>query len=140
MIDYQSWRVIHSERIGVKIARFKPAYPLIDFGQYKRHIEALEDGGIFGQIAAGQGKQSPGGLKPVLLQMDKCAGKLDESLVKPVIGRIAPSQPKLFENVVRFIEELAVEALEIAKVMRVVRLSAAAFNQRRYFCRFFAQQ
>ena len=65
--------------------------------------------------------------------MNKSAGELDQPLVESVTRGVALGQPELLENVVGFIKELLVEALEITKVMRIVRFALTGCNQRSDF-------
>ncbi len=56
----------------------------------------------------------------ILLQMNKRAGGLDQSLEKVIIRRVA-MEPELLENVVRFVIFLIVPATKIGPVKRVSR-------------------
>ena len=69
-------------------------------------------------------------MQAVFLQMNKCARKLDESLVKISIRAVAVGQPQIFQHVVRLVKKLAVEAVEIAEVMRVEFPSTEGFDHR----------
>ena len=74
-----------------------------------------------------------GRTKPVLLEMDKCAGELDEAFVESIVCCVPLGKPKLLQNVVRFIKELLIEALEVTQIVRIVRLASARSDQRRDF-------
>jgi len=65
--------------------------------------------------------------------MNKSAGELDQPLVESVTSGVALGEPKLFEHIVRFIKELLVEALEITKVVRIVRFVLAGRDERSDF-------
>jgi ParB family chromosome partitioning protein len=85
---------------------------------------------IFLQIGQRELEQRGGGAQPVLLQMHERARKLDESLVKIPIRAMTVGQPQIFQHVMRLVKKLAVEAIEIAEVMRVQSLSPEGFDHR----------
>lgn len=60
------------------------------------------------------------GTQELLLEMDKGPGDLDEALEEPVV-LVVPLEPQVFEDVVRLIVTLLVEALEEAAVARMER-------------------
>ena len=60
----------------------------------------------------------------MLLQMNKRAGKLDESLVKIAIRPLPILQPEFLQSIMRFVEESLVETLEVTEVMGI-EISAA---------------
>src|SRR5688572_13509261 len=67
------------------------------------------------QPAAVFGVLGPGGL---FLEMHKSARHLNQPFEKSVVG-IALPKPKLFEDVVRFVVALGIEAGEITEVTRI---------------------
>lgn len=72
---------------------------------------------IFGKIGARQLEQRSGGTQPLFLQVDKRAGKLNQAFVKISIRAMPIRQPKFFQNIVRFVELLSVEAIEVAEIV-----------------------
>jgi len=56
----------------------------------------------------------------LLLEMHKCAGKLDKPFEECVVLRVS-LQPQVLEHVVRFVVALAVEAREVALIAGVKR-------------------
>lgn len=74
---------------------------------------------ILGKVATTEPKQLSRGLKSIFLQMHKSSGQLDQCLVE-IVQRTSPAiQPKFFENIMRFIELLAIEAFEETEVVRI---------------------
>jgi len=71
--------------------------------------------------------------------MDESAGELDEAFVEAVIRCPPLGQPKLLEDIVGFVEPLAIEAFEVAEVMRINSFSTTTFDQGSDFSGFFAQ-
>src|SRR5215211_4114640 len=64
--------------------------------------------------------------------MNECTGKLDQPLVESIVcALLAFREPKLLQDVVSFVEELAVKTFEVAEVMRRQILPVALLNQRR---------
>jgi len=55
----------------------------------------------------------------VSLQMDECAGQLNQPLVKGAIRAVLVTKPKMFQYLVGFVKKLLVETMEIAEIMRV---------------------
>ena len=53
-------------------------------------------------------------------EMHKSAGQLNESLVKIGISLTAGLQPEILEHIMRFVKIAGIEALEIAKVSRIM--------------------
>src|ERR1039458_383391 len=51
--------------------------------------------------------------------MDKCAGQLNQPLVKRAVGPVFVLEPQMFQHFVRFEKKLPVEAIEITGVMRI---------------------
>ena len=88
-------------------------------------------GWILPQVCFRQFEQGGRGAGPVLLQMDKRAGELDEAFVKRTVWTVPLGQPNLFQDFVRLEEKLAVEAREIAQVMGVQVLALELVNDRR---------
>jgi len=67
------------------------------------------------------------------LQVHEGPRELDETFVEQVIRLTALCKPEFFQNVMRFVKELLVEALEIAEVVRIARFTLASCDQRRNF-------
>src|ERR1017187_6049799 len=63
-------------------------------------------------------------MRTIFLQMDKCAGPLNQPFVKRSVGPVFVLEPKMFQHFVRFVKKLPVEAIEIPGIMRVEFLSA----------------
>ena len=85
---------------------------------------------ILFQIGLGEFEQRGGGAQPVLLQMHERARELDEAFVKISIRAVPVGQPQIFEHVMCLVKKLAVEAIEIAKIMGVEFLSPEGFDHR----------
>ena len=84
---------------------------------------------IFLEIGVGEFEKRGGGAKAIFLQMNKCAGELDQSFVEGIIRAVALGEPQFFQHVVRFKIELAIEAFEIAEIMRVKIASLELLDQ-----------
>jgi hypothetical protein len=124
---------VGGERGGIECARVDLSEPGVDQLNYRGDIEAFVDGGKFREIGAGELEERRGGCGPALLQMDECAGKLDEALIK-CGGRVAAvGQPEFLEDFVGFVEQLVVEALEEGKVMGIEIPPAAVLDEGRDF-------
>ena len=66
--------------------------------------------------------------------------QLDQSLVEISIIAMPVQQPQILQHVVRLVEKLAVEAIKIAKVMRVQITSSERLNHRGDACAFVAHK
>src|SRR4029077_5451703 len=55
----------------------------------------------------------------IFLQMDKCAGGLDQPLKKIVVGRVGV-EPEMLQDIVRFVVTFFIPAVKISPVQRVV--------------------
>ena len=86
--------------------------------------------GIFFKVRLRELEQGGGWTQPIFLQVDKGPGELDEAFVKVSIRPVAVRQPQILEHVVRLVKKLAVEAIEIAEVMRIQFLSLEGFDHR----------
>src|SRR5260221_6668684 len=80
------------------------------------------------QIGQRELEQRGGGAQPLLLEMHERARKLDESLVKMSIRTVSVFEPQILQHIVRLVEKLAVETVEIAEVMRIQCLSLKGFD------------
>lgn len=134
----QPGRIVRCERIFCKIVRFQFAQPFFNQRKRPRDAQSVVLGGIFLKVRPGQLEQRRGRTEPVLLQMNKRTGQLNEALVKGMIRAVPVRQPERFENIMRLVKEALIEALEITKIMRVQILPAAVFDESRDFCAFFA--
>jgi ParB family chromosome partitioning protein len=85
---------------------------------------------IFFQVSAGELEERGGGAQAVFLQMHERTCELDESLVKISVRAMLVRQPQIFQHVVRLVKKLAVEAVEIAEVMRGEFVSPEGFDHR----------
>ena len=79
----------------------------------------LVRGRIFFQIGQRQLEERRRRLRAVLLQMDKRAGQLNQSLVERAVRPVPVREPEVFQHLVRLKKFPPVEQLEIAGVMRV---------------------
>ena len=95
--------------------------------------------GVFGEI--GPRKLDKGGcrFKPFFLQMDKSTCELDQPFIETVVVCMPCCEPEFFEDVVSFVEPLAVEAFEITEVVRISAFTAAILDQFCNFCGLLAQ-
>src|SRR5450759_867195 len=84
---------------------------------------------ILPQIRLGESEQGRRRFKPVLLQMDKSAGQLNQSLVKIAVKPRPVRQPQFFQNIMRLVKKLPVETLEITEIMSIQFLPAKLLNQ-----------
>ena len=90
---------------------------------------------VFCKIRLCQLKKRVAGLQTVLLKVHESAGELDQSFVKVPGRSLSQWQPQIFEDVVSFVEEAAVEIVEIRKVVGIVGLPQ---EWRYHFSDFFA--
>lgn len=90
-------------------------------------------GGVFFKVGRRQIEQCDRRAQPVFLQMHERAGKLDQALVVGVVGTMPVSEPEFLQHIVRFKVEAAIEALEIAGVVRAPAPAGAARDQFRDF-------
>ena len=123
MLEMQPGFVAGGERIRFELCAFEPAQPIVNQGADFLHGQPLVRGGIFFEVCVGQFEQGGGGAEPVLFQMDESARQLDEPFVEGAVRPVPLREPKLLQDIVSLKIELAVEALEIAKVMGVQGLS-----------------
>src|ERR1044071_6475574 len=86
--------------------------------------------GILAQVRAREFEQRRGRLKPLFLQVNESAGQLNQALVKIAVRSFLLRQPHFFKDIVRFVKELAVEAIEVSQVMGIKSLAAKSFNHR----------
>src|SRR5262249_39286640 len=63
-------------------------------------------------------------------QMNESARQLDQSFVESAIRSGALSEPEFFQHIVRFVEKLAIKALEVTEVMGVQVAAVETFDQR----------
>ena len=95
---------------------------------------------VIPQARARQLEKRGGGTESASFQMDKRARELNESFVKRPVGPLAIGQPKLFQDIVRFVKQTQVKALEVTEVVRVELFSAARFDQGGDLRAFFAHR
>ena len=101
------------------MAVFEVGQPLFDQAEHGGEVQAFVAGWVLGEVGAGEFEESGAGAEAIFLEVDKGAGELNEAFVKQVVMLAALAEPEFLKDVVRFVEELAIEALEIAEVMRV---------------------
>src|SRR5215472_17543865 len=70
--------------------------------------------------------------------MHEGARQLDEALVKCTVRAVFVREPDVLKDIVRLVEQLPVEAMKIARVMRVNLLAAMRVNHRSHACAFAA--
>jgi len=88
---------------------------------YAGHIKLRVGRGILAKIGGGKLEQSGSGTQSVFLEMHKRAGELDDALEKIAIRAVPVREPQILQHIVRLVEKLAVEAVEITEVARVQR-------------------
>ena len=86
------------------------------------------DGRVILKIRLGQFENRHSRREPLLLQVDKGACQLDQSLVKCALRPLTLRQPQLFQHIVSFVEQAPIKAFEITEVMRVQIAPPATFN------------
>lgn len=118
------------ERVDQKVSGFQQMQPISDQDAYAADVQLMMDGRKRFQVGLGELEQGGGGAEPVLLQVHKGPGELDQALVKISIGTFAVRQPKIFQNIVRLIELLFVEEHEITGISRVHAFAAELGGQR----------
>src|ERR1019366_6063177 len=129
-LKFQSRPGMRSQRIYREPALLQPLQPVRDQSQHRRQIKPLVTARIFFQVRLRQFEQRGGRTQAAFLQMHKRAGQLDETFVKISIRALTVGQPQIFQHVVRLIKKAAVEAVEIAEIMRVQFLSPKGFDHR----------
>lgn len=102
---------------------------LLGEGEECGDIELKMARGVGREVRGGEGKEAHGGAQAaavlwvrrvgaLFLQVDECAGELDEALEKGMVGA-ARGEPEVFEHIVRFVILLRIKAGEVALVARV---------------------
>ena len=97
--------------------RFKCGQTMADNIHDLPDFESMMVGGVTRQICPRQFEERGCRTGPALLQMHKRPRKLDQPLVECPVGAMSVRQPKFFQNVMGFVEQLLVEAFQIAKEM-----------------------
>ena len=82
-------------------------------------VQRLIGSGVFAQVTARELEQGDGGLPAFFLNMNKCAGELDQPFKKEVVGGAALLQPKLLQYFVCFEEKPLIKTFKEAKIMRI---------------------
>ncbi|PYK61705.1 MAG: hypothetical protein DME21_08385 [Verrucomicrobia bacterium] len=106
-------RVVVRKRIDSEIPRFQSFQPILNQRQHFFHVELLMDRRVIPEARARQLEKRGGGTESASFQMDKRARELNESFVKRAVGPLATGQPKLLQDIVRFIKQTQVKALEV---------------------------
>ena len=130
LAERERGRALNQEK-GRMLDTLDPGGPvrndLLDHGE----VELMMKDWIFSEIILRQAKQGSSRTAAVLLDMHKCAGELDQSLVVVSVGTMPIPEPKFLQHVVRFVKELPIEAIEIAQIIGAVLLSLKLFDARR---------
>ena len=132
------------QRIHLKITGAKLGNPMLDQFQYQGHIQPFMERCVTAEVDLGELEQRRRGpktraLRRVLLQMHKGSCKLDQTLEERVVRPAPFRQPKFLKNIMSFVEQPAIETLEVTQVMRIQFASPATLDERRNFCAFLAQ-
>jgi hypothetical protein len=112
------------DRIAVRDRQ--KAEPMIDQANHAGEVDSFVFGGIWLEVGAREAKKRDGGLEAVFLEMHKRAGELDERFEEVVIRAATFLKPEMFEDIVRFVELLAIEVHEVG-VIRTARATATGF-------------
>ncbi len=107
---------------------FQASEPVSDQTACGGDVQLLVPARIFFKICQGELEQRGSGTRMIFLQMDKCPGELDQTLVKHAIGSVFVLEPQIFQHLMRLVKKLPVEAIEKAGVMRVESLSVEGLN------------
>lgn len=108
------------ERIELEAPGLHPSPPVPDQMEDLHQVETVMHIRIVSQIRLCEVEEGDRRTKPVLLQMDKRPGQLDQALVEGVIGSGFPaSQPEFLQDIVGLEEPLAIEAFEVPRVVRI---------------------
>ena len=107
------------QRIDGETIRFQLLEPSGDELPHSHQVQPLVRRWIVTQSGQGEFEECCGRTQAVFLQMHKCAGKLDEPLVKIAIRTAPVRQPQVFQNVMRFVKLLPVKQNKVAGIMRV---------------------
>ncbi len=118
-----------SQRVQRELMSFQFALPGFNKLQDNGNIQMFVKGGIFLEIGPGEFEQGGRGSQAVFLEVDECAGKLDEALIKCVFGAMPVREPELLEDFVGFKVKTAVEAFKKAEVMSIQILPAKGFDE-----------
>lgn len=89
---------------------------MIDEANYAKDIEAFMSGCIRLQVGPRQTEEGGGGFEAIFLEMDEGASELDERLEEVVVRAATFLEPEMFEDIVRFVELLAIEVHEIGMI------------------------
>jgi hypothetical protein len=129
LLEVQARRCEALERILSRLASRQTGQPKADHSQDSANVKLLVTGSVLGQIQFTEAQEPPRRTEPILLQVDECARKLDESFVEGSVGSLAVFQPELFQNFMRFEVAPAIETLEEAQIVRVQALPLAVLEQ-----------
>ena len=99
--------------------RFQALHPGADQSKNLREVQELVESWVSGQVASSQFEECECGLGPLFLNVNESSGELDQPFVEQVIRAPALREPSFLEHFMRLEEELAIETLEIAQIMRV---------------------
>lgn len=102
----------------IKATPFQPGEPSLDQLQHHRQIKLLMHAWILREIGARQLEKRGRGTQPFLLQMHERPSELDQAFVKISFRSVPIRQPEFFQDIMRFIKLLPVEAIEVAEIVR----------------------
>lgn len=136
--QFQFWRARPLQQ-GDNLTRLiQFLMPLPNQLQHHRESQFVIASRILFQIHPGQLQQRLRRTTPILLHMHKRTGKLNQSFVEIAIRSTAIRQPKFLQNIVRLVEQLPVEAIEVTQVVGVEFLPLERFNPSRDVSALFA--
>ena len=123
-------RVDLNQGVGLEIVCFQQFQPVPTQFNHGGDIKVFVNLRIFFQIGQRELEQGRRRLRPVLLQMHKRAGELDQAFVECAVRPVFVLEPDVFEHLVRLEKKLAVETIEESEVMGV-ELSLGKLSRRR---------
>jgi hypothetical protein len=93
-----------------------------------------------GEIGFRQTQQGDGGLTAKFLNVHESTGQLDESFEEISGDTIAILEPEFLEDIVSLVEQLAIEAIEVTRVVRIESTALKISDTFRYGRRLFAHE
>lgn len=130
-VQFQFWRARPLQQGGDLARLIQFTIPLLDQFHHGLEIKLVVNRGILFKICLGQPQQRLRRTAPILLHMHERTGQLDQTFVEIAIKPAAIRQPKLLQNIVRLVEQLSVETIEVTKIVGVEFLSLERFNPSR---------
>lgn len=123
------WPTSAVQTPALGLSRCRLLEPVFDLVECLRDGQVLVDGPVFLEIGTRQAQERAGRSQPALLDVNQCAGQLNEALIECTVGLRPLRQPDFFQNFVGFEEELAVEAIEECQVLGRQALSQKRLDQ-----------